>query len=152
MVESLVEGRVSSWRSALLINEKVLTPLPSGRRMEGQPEVVTPLSGPYPILELNYWTKSNAPGIFVLRNESGRAERVGSSDRDLRSAISAAAQETGASQFFMEYASSEARLFLICCILFHAFDLAMRQAHPLPVHGAVDCPVPGCPLNKEAHV
>jgi hypothetical protein len=108
---------------------------------------VAPPSGPYPIIELKYWAKGNAPGVFILQEESGRAEYVGSSPSDVRQAIAEAARRTDARQFLVEYAFTEARMYFLCCVFFHMLGLEDRQAHPVSGRGDLRCPVPGCPSH-----
>ncbi len=105
---------------------------------------VTPLSGPYPLLELPFWTKSHTPGVFVLRKNGGKVERLGVSKTDVRSEIERVAQETGSDEFFVEYAFSEARLFFLSCVLFHAYQLSTVQKHPEPAGTTHHCPIDGC--------
>lgn len=110
------------------------------------PEVAPP-NGPYPIIELKYWTKAATPGVFILQEESGKAEYVGSSASDVRGAIADAVRRTQARQFLVEYAFSEARMFYLCCVFYHVLNLEGRQGHPESIHGRLHCPVPECPLH-----
>lgn len=115
--------------------------------MHTQPREIAPLSGPYPVVELNYWAKSSAPGVFLVRNKDSRVEQVGYSDRDVRRAIAEAARQTGANEFLIEYAMTAARLFYLSCILFHFFHLEERQHHPEWRDQSARCPVPDCMFN-----
>jgi hypothetical protein len=102
------------------------------------------LNGPYPVLELDYWTRSNAAGVFVVRGENGSPERVGCSVHDVRSAIKDAAEATRASLFSVEYEVSEARMAFMSALLFHALQLASRQDHPQLGQAVDRCPIAGC--------
>lgn len=106
--------------------------------------------GPYPTLELDFWVRRGAAGVFGLSEDGRSMTYVGASERDVKTAIDEASKDVKPKWFMFRYTYSEEGLLRLTSIWYHVYNPPKNHEHPrLQVNGTrYTCPVPGCQYHK----